>query len=172
MNLAYARVRSSEFGHVQDPPSERMRLRGDTESRSERCLQDRLRRSREDSAGGASQERAGRGVRLSRAEADWYVDRDHGHVSDLAEVRFNGRQELVCDEPPIVEHDSDPPALGAVDTGDLHRLIVLPGATPLATWTRKRTKGRCSAPLALWVEKAEGTARIRRSRTGAAPPAG
>ena len=124
MNLAEPRVRSSEFRHVQDPSPERMRLRGDTESGSERCLEDLSRRSRENGAGSSSQERARRGIRLSRAEADRDVDGDDRRVRDFAEVCFYWRQDVVCDQTSVLKDDRDPPALCAIDARDLHSATV------------------------------------------------
>ncbi len=111
MNLTQTRVRSSKFRDVQDPFSERVSLRRDTESRPKATLQDLSRRSCENGAGRSPHKCASCGIRPSRAESDRHVDGDDRRVHEFAEICLYRRENLVLDKPAIIENHRDPAAL-------------------------------------------------------------
>ncbi len=80
MNLTQTRIQLSKVRDVQDPFSERVSLRRDTESGPKAAREDLSGRSRENGARCSTHERASCRIRPSRAEADRHVDGDDRRV--------------------------------------------------------------------------------------------
>ena len=121
MNLVKAWIRARKSRHVEDAAPQRVSLCGDTETRTERQLQNLARRSREDGARSSGEKAACGRVRLARAEADRNVDADDLRVGQLLEARLDGLDEVIYREAAVVQDDRDPAAPRAVDSRDSHR---------------------------------------------------
>ena len=55
-----------------------------------------------------------------------HIDRDDFNVAQIMEIGLDRAEDVIAKEVAVVEHDSDPAALRAIDTGDTHAAIVWP----------------------------------------------